>query len=181
MRRRNRSVGTASGFTLVEILVATAILLVIGGAAGTLLLQAFTLWEHGVGRTRRLATTDSVATRIARDFASAQAGLGCSLGRDRCRFWTLEAPGTQPPQLIEVEYAIQPEAVTRRTVTADQTAVQEVRFAPVEPLTLDCASPRDPPGAWRETWDSPTNAPSRLRLRMSGPQRTTLLMLRRTP
>ncbi len=172
---------TASGFTLVEILVATTILLVVGGAAGSLILQAFTLWEHGVGRTRRLAATDTVATRIARDFASAQAGLGCSIGRGRCRFWTIEAPGTRPPRLIEVDYAIGPDAVTRRTVTADQTAVQEDRYAPVEPLTLDCASTRDPPGTWRETWDSPTNAPSRLRLRLSDPQRAALLMLRRTP
>ena len=62
-----------AGFSLVEILVATAILLVIGGAAATLLLQAFALWEHGVTRTRRLVATDSFLTSL-RDFTAAQSG-----------------------------------------------------------------------------------------------------------
>jgi len=155
-----------AGFSLVEILVATAILLVIGGAAATLLLQAFALWEHGVTRTRRLVATDSFLTAFARDFTAAQSGLGFTGEVARCQFWTLEVPAEQSPRLARVEYLLAPDAILRRADSDGTEPPQVTCFAPVEPLELAYALPvpGDSDDAWTAEWAVATNAPQRVRL-----------------
>lgn len=163
-----------AGFSLIEILVATALLLVIGGAAATLLMQAFALWEHGVARTRRLAATDAFLTAFARDFAAAQQGLGFTGDVVRCQFWTLEMPAEQPPRLARVEYALAPDAILRRADGDGDGPPRETRFAPVEPAELAYALPAAGDDAWAAEWAGATNAPLRVRLQPRpgpGPER----------
>jgi prepilin-type N-terminal cleavage/methylation domain-containing protein len=155
--------GSRSGFTLVEILVATAVLLVVGGAAATLLMQAFALWEHGVARTRRLAATDAFLTRFARDFAAAAPGLGFTGDTVRCQFWTLEVFPERPPQLAAVDYAVVPGAIIRHAAGAD-TPPCETRYAPVEPAVFSYARPSDSGEPWEPGWANPTSAPARVQL-----------------
>ena len=182
-RRGIASAQTTNGFTLVEILVATTVLLVVGGAAGLLLTRAFTLWEHGVAQTRTLAATEAFATGIGRDFASLQGGMGFIGDSVACRFWSLEVEGTAPPRLVMIDYEIQPSAIIRRSMAHGDTATREWRFAPVTAPTL-CYGDREAPSAeWLDTWSSPTNAPVRLGLRFQNRAgvATVLPFLRRTP
>jgi prepilin-type N-terminal cleavage/methylation domain-containing protein len=159
-----------AGFSLIEILVATSLLLVIGGAAATLLMQAFALWEHGVARTRRLAATDAFLTAFARDFAAAQRSLGFTGDVARCQFWTLEVPAERPPRLARVEYALTPEAILRRADGDGAEEPRETRFAPVEPAELAYALPAADGDAWAAEWAVATNAPLRVRLQpLPGP------------
>lgn len=169
MRPRRRA---PAGFTLVEILVATAILLVVGGAAATLLMQSFALWEHGVARTRRLAATDAFVTAFARDFAAVQPVLGFTGDVARCRFWTLDVPAGEMPRLAAVEYELAPDAIIRRAGGDDGEPPRETRFAPVESAALDYAPPAETGGeAWTAEWAAATNAPLRARLRpRAGPE-----------
>ena len=153
-----------AGFSLIEILVATSLLLVIGGAAATLLMQAFALWEHGVARTRRLAATDAFLTAFARDFAAAQRSLGFTGDVARCQFWTLEVPPGQPPRLARVEYALAPDAILRRAGDDGDDPPRETRFAPVEPAILTYALPTADGDDWAAEWAVATNAPLRVRL-----------------
>lgn len=152
-----------AGFSLIEVLVATSLLLVIGGAAATLLLQAFALWEHGVARTRKLAATDAFLTRFARDFAAVQPGLGFTGDLARCRFWTIEVPGGRPPQLARVEYTITTDAIFRLASGGGNGSPSETRFAPVEPATFGYALPANP-AQWEMEWANPTSAPARVQL-----------------
>ena len=155
--------GSRSGFTLVEILVATAVLLVVGGAAATLLMQAFALWEHGVARTRRLAATDAFLTCFARDFSAAQPGLGFTGDTVRCQFWTLEVLPERPPQLAEVQYAVVPDAIIRRAAGGG-VPPRETRYAPVEPASFAYARPSDSGEGWDPEWANPTSPPARVQL-----------------
>ena len=177
------------GFSLVEVMVATAILLVVGGAAGALLVQAFAIWEHGVTATRALAAADDFTTRIARDFASAPGAMGFA-GRDvGCRFHTLAVRSDGVPQLQMVEYEIGPQAILRRASASGDPGVGgglvvPQRFAPVAPVTLLYGGANTPPDEWLTEWHSPTNAPSRLGLRFqeqSGSAAAVRTILRRTP
>jgi prepilin-type N-terminal cleavage/methylation domain-containing protein len=169
-----------AGFTLIEILMATAILLVIGGVAATILMQSFTLWEHGVARTRKLAATDDFATQIARDFASAQGGMGFVGESGQCRFWSIEARDAGPPQLVAVAYELKPAVILRRATSRSDATVLEQRYAPVEALALRYGAPEAPADDWRDAWMNPTNAPTRLSLQ-SAQLGSRHLLLRRTP
>lgn len=177
------------GFSLVEVMVATAMLLVVGGAAGTLLVQAFAIWEHVVTATRSLAAVDDFTTRIARDFASAPGAMGFAGMGGGCRFHTLVVRSDGVPQLQIVEYEIGPQAILRRASASDDPGVGgglvvPQRFAPVAPVTLLYGGADTPPDEWLAEWHSPTNAPSRLGLRFqeqSGPAAAVRTILRRTP
>jgi prepilin-type N-terminal cleavage/methylation domain-containing protein len=173
-----------AGFSLVEILVAAAILLVIGGATASLLMRAFTLWEHGVAATRRLAATDAFVTQLSRDFAATPSGLGFTGTMTRCRFWTLEVPAAALPRLAAVEYTLTPQAILRRAVTAGAADTREARYAPVEPLIFRFGAPDAADDVWQKTWSAPTNAPARLLLQArarTGGACFPHLLLRRTP
>ena len=155
----------AAGFTLTEVLVAVAILLVTGGAVAALVLDAFGLFEHGATRSCRLVADDRWQTLLARDFASCAGGRGFEGDAARCRFWTLEAVAPGTCRLSEVEYRLEEQAVFRRIAPPGGAAFVEERIAPVRAPRMAYAAGSDAPAAWRETWQNPTSAPARLHAR----------------
>lgn len=169
-----------AGFSLIELLIATSIVLVIGGVAGTLLMQTFTLWEHGLARTRRWEPADTALTLLARDFASSAGAMGCTGTAARCQFWTLEPHGTTAAHLIAVDYESTRDGIIRRVTRPGGPPLSEQRLAPVAAPTFRYGAAEDPPGVWREAWSNPTNTPARLLLQPPDGGDGHLL-LRRTP
>ena len=169
-----------AGFSLVELLIATSIVLVIGGIAGALLMQSFTLWEHGLSRTRRWVPADAALTLLARDFASSVGAMGWTGTPTRCQFWTLEPRGTAAANLTAVDYEMLPDGIVRRASRPGTTSLGEQRLAPVAATRLRYGAAGEPPEVWREEWSSPTNAPARLLLQPPDGGDGHLL-LRRTP
>lgn len=173
----------SGGFTLVEILVAAAILLLIGGTVCAILLYSFRLWEHGVTRTRLMTADDECQTLLARDFAAAVAGCGFEGEERRCRFRTLLLDGTLAVTLAEVEYEATRSAVVRRLRPLAGGEPSRRSFA-VPQARLSYGGRDDPPDLWHSEWRSPTNAPTRLRVAHDGMRHLPgggVTHMRRTP
>lgn len=183
-RRAAGAASTASGgFTLVEILVATSILLLIGGAVCAILLFSFRLWEHGVARSRLLAADDECQTLLSRDFASAVAGCGFQGEQQSCRFRTLLPDGERGVSLADVEYEATRAALVRRLRPLAGGEPSQRSFA-VPQVRLAYGGRDEPPDRWHDEWRSPTNAPVRLRVSHDGAKVSHRLggtHVRRTP
>jgi hypothetical protein len=150
-------------------MVATSILLLIGGAVCAILLYSFRLWEHGVTRTRLMVTDDECQTLLARDFAAAVAACGFHGEARGCRFQTLLWDGAQGVSLAEVEYEATRSALVRRVRPLVGGTPSQRSFAAPQ-ARLSYSGRDDPSDRWHGEWRSPTNAPTRLRVAYEGVQ-----------
>lgn len=152
-------------FSLVELLVATTILLIIGGSLATLLLQSFNLWEYGVASTRGLVPTALLRERLQRDFNSTLTPLSFTGTTQRCHFWIVE-PDAAIPRLTQVQYQFGKKTALRRTLTPSGRLLSQETYQPITTLSLSYAPhPASPTSDWTSTWQSPTNTPHQLLLK----------------
>lgn len=90
------------GFSLIELLVAIAVVAVIGGAVFSVLLSAFNATESGNAKSA-VVVADDFDIAFSRDYESAVAPLGFAGDASSCSFSTTR-PTTNGTELVFVEY-----------------------------------------------------------------------------
>jgi prepilin-type N-terminal cleavage/methylation domain-containing protein len=159
--------GTPWGFSLVELLVAMAIVAVIGGGVFHLLLSSFRLYGQGVASTGGFEATDAFDLAFSRDFASAFGPLGFEGDAHSCRFWTFR-PSGHGPELALVHWSLSHQGATEERWPPNSPGEIPPAWTNVYPTrvfrTFSYAGTNAPLGEWAATWSSTNTAPALLRV-----------------
>ena len=162
-----------SAFSLVELLVAIAIITIIGAAIPTFLIKTAQLWQNGIDSTRTLLPEAQLREQLEVDFTAALNATGFTGTATRCQFWIAAASPPEPAsRLLRVEYQLMEKSVLRRVQAAGSGIHTEQRYQPLPTLTLSYASSDQTPPLWTTQWRSHTNAPALLRVNAAPSPRT---------
>lgn len=113
-----------SAFSLVELLVAIAVAVVVGGAVMSAILYSFGTWEHGLASAGSVRAADDFDLDFSRDFASACSGLGFDGNDKGCAFWTFRPSADGLLRLTKVRYSLGRGAITAEEWTTDDDPEQ---------------------------------------------------------
>ena len=167
-----------SGFTLLELTVAAALLVVLGGAVTILFGRGLTAWQRADGRLEQIFVIEKGLERFGRELRNAIviADLPWAASKDAVTFSTAESP----TEIGIVSYRVvasttgTPELIREwQAYPKDQETVKTTIASNVSNFSLEYASIDEKDGqkriAWLSTWDMSkqlNHTPKLVRIRM---------------
>jgi prepilin-type N-terminal cleavage/methylation domain-containing protein len=158
------------GFSLIEVLVAAAILAIAGTVAGMGLLAAWRAYDRAVRTGAGAACAAEAFEAFDRDLHGALAADGFDGDATACRFLALLAGpgGCRDARLAAVEYAFDGRRLVRReTPWPAGGAGQADRLGDFAGASFSYAAAGPGETTWQAAWHDRTNAPAFVRLELA--------------
>ena len=171
-------------FSLVELLVAIAVAVLVGGAALAIMLQSLGVWEDGVRGAGDMRAADDFDLDFARDFSSACPALGFTGDGASCVFWTLHLAPEGGSSLSRVRYAFDEDGILAESWRLGddlQTGGFTTRYGTRAFATFSYAGTNTSDNAWQADWDCPTGMPAAVSVRCPEPPGRRIYIRRTAP
>lgn len=152
----------SAAFTLVELIVATAVCAILGAVAFACIFGSFGLWGRGIESAAALTAADAFDAAFSRDFASSVPGAAFKGDAGGCSFMTLRPSRDGDFDLLKVRYTVSGDGVTREiwpgNAPEDAMPAETQAFATSVYSSFLYAGTNSAEAAWSETWEDETPA-----------------------